>query len=120
LHHAGAVLLAGTDTPMPNVYPGDSLHEELALLVESGLSPAEALRSATLAPALFLGIADRMGSVSVGKRADLVLLDANPLTDIRNTRRIRAVLLDGHLLTHPALVALLADAAKGNADAPSH
>jgi len=90
------------------------------LLVESGLSPAEALRSATLAPASFLGVADRLGSVSVGKRADLVLLDANPLTDIRNTRRIRTVLLDGHVLTRPALDALLVDAAKANADTPSH
>lgn len=116
LHHAGAVLLAGTDTPMPGVYPGYSLHEELALLVESGLSPAEALRSATLAPASFLGIADRLGSVSIGKRADLVLLDANPLIDIRNTRGIRAVILDGRLLTRPALDALLADAAKAVAD----
>jgi imidazolonepropionase-like amidohydrolase len=120
LHHAGAVFLAGTDTPMPNVYPGFSLHEELALLVESGLSPAEALRSATLAPASFLGIADRSGSVSVGKRADLVLLDANPLTDIRNTRRIRAVVLDGRVLTRTALDALLADAAKAVADTPNH
>lgn len=118
LHHAGAVLLAGTDTPMPDVYPGFSLHEELVLLVESGLSPAEALRSATLAPASFLGIADRLGSVSVGKRADLVLLDANPLTDIRNTRRIRAVMLDGRLLTRPVLDALLTDSAKTAAEPP--
>ncbi len=120
LHHAGALLLAGTDTPMPAVYPGFSLHEELALLVESGLSPVEALRSATLAPASFLGIADRLGSVSVGKRADLVLLDANPLIDIRNTQRIRAVMLDGRWLTRPALDALLADAAKSIADARNH
>lgn len=120
LHHAGALLLAGTDTPMPDVYPGFSLHEELALLVDSGLSPAEALRSATLAPASFLGIADRFGTVSVGKRADLVLLDKNPLTDIRNTRRVRAVVLDGRLLRRPALNALLAAAAKAAADTPSH
>jgi imidazolonepropionase-like amidohydrolase len=120
LHGAGAVLLAGTDTPMPGVYPGFSLHEELALLVESGLSPMDALRAATSAPASFLGIADSSGSVSVGKRADLVVLDANPLTDIHNTARIRAVVLDGRLLTRAKLDELLANAARAVAATPDH
>lgn len=111
-HRAGVPLLAGTDAPMPRVYPGSSLHEELELLVASGLSPAAALRAATLAPAIFLGLAATLGSVAVGKRADLVLLDADPLLDIRNTRRIHAVLLDGRLLTRAALDALLAAAAQ--------
>ena len=71
MHDAGVTILAGTDSPMPGVYPGFSLHEELALLVESGLTPVEALRAATLAPAEFLGIAGTTGSVAVGKRADL-------------------------------------------------
>jgi len=110
-HRTRVPMLAGTDTPMPGVYPGFSLHEELALLVASGLTPREALRSATLAPAEFLGIAATAGSVAVGKRADLVLLDADPSKDIRNTRRIDAVLLDGRLLRRPALDALLAAAA---------
>ncbi len=99
LHAAGVPILAGTDTPMPGVYPGYSLHEELTLLVEAGLSPAEALKAATLRPAQFLGIAMESGSVDAGKRADLVLLDADPLLDIRNTRRIHAVVLDGRFLS---------------------
>ena len=117
LHRAGVAVLAGTDAPMPRVYPGFSLHEELQLLVESGMSPQAALRAATLAPASFLGIAEEAGSVAVGKRADLVVLDADPLRDIRNTQRIHAVLLDGRLLRRPALDALLVEAAKAG-DAP--
>jgi imidazolonepropionase-like amidohydrolase len=105
-------MLAGTDAPMPNVYPGYSLHEEMALLVASGLTPREALRSATFAPAQFLGLAATSGSVAVGKRADLVLLDADPTRDIRNTQRIDAVVLDGRLLRRAMLEALLDDAAR--------
>ncbi|HKE48411.1 MAG TPA: amidohydrolase family protein [Rhodanobacteraceae bacterium] len=115
-HAAGVPLLAGTDTPMPNVYPGWSLHDELERLVDSGLSPAEALRAATLGPATLLGIADRSGTVAAGKRADLVLLDADPLRDIRNTRRIDAVVLDGRPFTREALDGLLSDAAKAAAN----
>ncbi|HEY0662270.1 MAG TPA: amidohydrolase family protein [Lysobacter sp.] len=111
-HRAGVPILSGTDTPMPGIYPGFSLHEELALLVESGLTPRDALRSATLAPAQFLGIAGTTGSVAVGKRADLLLLDADPIRDIRNTRRIRAVVLDGRLLQRHDLDALLEAAAR--------
>lgn len=105
---AGVTLMAGTDSPMPGVYPGRALHEELALLVAAGLSPREALRAATLTPATFLGIADRSGSIAVGKRADLVLLDADPARDIHNTRRIEAVVLAGRLLRRADLDALLA------------
>lgn len=111
MHAAGVRILAGTDSPMPGVYPGFSLHEEMALLVESGLTPREALRSATLAPAEFLGIATTSGSIAAGKRADLVLLDADPTKDIRNSRRINAVLLDGRLLRRADLDALLEEAA---------
>lgn len=107
MNKADVPIMAGTDTPMPNVYPGYSLHEELELLVESGLSPREALRAATLTPAVFLGIAADSGSVAVGRRADLVLLDADPTQDIRNTRRIDAVLIDGRLLRRVALDELL-------------
>ena len=87
MHKAGVPIMAGTDSPMPGVYPGYALHDELALLVAAGLTPREALRSATLGPAEFLGIADKSGSVAVGKQADLVLLDGDPTKDIRSTRR---------------------------------
>jgi imidazolonepropionase-like amidohydrolase len=100
-------LLAGTDAPMPEVYPGASLHDELALLVAAGLSPREALRAATLGAAEFLGIAADAGSIAVGKRADLVLLGADPLRDIGNTRRIEAVVLRGRLLRRADLDTLL-------------
>lgn len=111
-HRAGVVVLAGTDAPMPGVHPGFSLHEELILLVEAGLSPRAALRSATLRPAQFLGLAATAGSVEVGKQADLVLLDADPTRDIRNTQRIRAVVLDGRYLSRKAIDAMLEDAAR--------
>ncbi|HET7063758.1 MAG TPA: amidohydrolase family protein [Rudaea sp.] len=115
MHQARVPIMAGTDAPMPGVYPGFSLHEEMAMLVESGLSPSDALRSATLAPAKFLGLAGAAGTVEVGMRADLVLLDADPTKDIRNTRRINAVLLDGRLLRRADLDALLEGAAEKGA-----
>lgn len=110
LHAAGVRILAGTDAPMPLVYPGFALHEELQLLADAGLSAADALRAATIWPAEFLGQSDSSGSVAVGKRADLVLLDENPLSDISNTQRIRAVVLDGRLFRRADLDALLRDA----------
>ena len=112
MHRAGVRILAGTDAPMPLVYPGSSLHKELELLVESGLTPADALRSATIGPAQFLGLDESSGSIAVGKRADLVLLDDNPLREIKNTQLIRAVVLDGRLLQRGELDALLAGKAK--------
>jgi len=118
MHQAGVTVMAGTDAPMPGVYPGFALLEELQLLVEAGLTPFDVLRSATLEPARFLGIADTSGSVAVGKRADLVLLDADPSKDIGNTRRIRAVVLDGRLLRRTDLDALLEQAARSQA--PPH
>ena len=110
LNRAAVPILAGSDSPNPFVYPGFSLHDELGLLVRSGLSPAEALRTATINPATFLGVTDSLGTVARGKVADLVLLDANPLEDIANTRRIRAVIQDGRLLDRRALDAMLAGA----------
>ena len=110
LYRAGVPILAGSDSPNPFVYPGFSLHDELGLLVRSGLSPAEALRTATINPATFLGVTDSLGTVARGKVADLVLLDANPLEDIANTRRIRAVIQGGRLLDRRALDAMLAGA----------
>ena len=97
LKDAGVKLLAGTDMPQAFVYPGFSLHEELELLVRSGLTPLEALRAATYNPADFLGALDSLGTIAKGKLADLVLLDADPLTDIRNTRRISVVIANGRV-----------------------
>lgn len=115
LHRAGVRILAGSDAPMPQVYPGFALHKELELLVESGLSPAEAIRSATLWPAEFLGIAESSGSVVPGKRADLLLLESNPLADIRHTQSIRALVVDGRLLQRADLDRLLEAGASGGA-----
>ncbi len=100
LYRAGVPLLVGTDSPEPQVPPGFSLHQELEMLVESGLPPAAALRAATLTNATVLGEKERLGSVSVGKMADIVLLSANPLDDIRNTRHIELVIHSGHVC-HP-------------------
>lgn len=108
---AGIPLLAGTDaspTFRENT-PGFSLHEELALLVEGGLTPLEALQTATLNPAKYLDGADSLGTVAAGKLADLVLLDRNPLEDIRNTTRIRAVVADGRYFDRAALDDLIAE-----------
>ena len=112
MQEAGVPILTGTDTPMPGIYPGYSLHEEMALLVSAGLPAREALKAATFAPAQFLGLTATEGSVATGRRADLVLLDADPLQDIRNTQRIRAVVLDGRLITREAIDAMLAMAAR--------
>ena len=111
LHRSGVTIMAGTDaSDETNVFPGSSLHDELSLLVEAGLEPVEAIRAATSTPANFLGHADSLGTIEVGKLADLVLLDADPLEDIRNTQRIAAVIFDGKLLDRDDLDALLAEA----------
>ncbi|MFI5842649.1 amidohydrolase family protein [Catenuloplanes sp. NPDC051500] len=96
-HRAGVPVLAGTDTGTAFVYPGFSLHDELANLVEAGLSPMRALRAGTSAPARFLHKPD-VGTVRRTAIADLAVLDADPLADIRNTRRIHAVVVRGRLI----------------------
>jgi imidazolonepropionase-like amidohydrolase len=113
LRAAGVRLLAGTDctTARVNVC-GPALHDELALLVAHGLTPAEALRAATLDPARFLGAADSLGTVAAGRVADLVLLDADPLADVRHAARVRAVVANGRLFERAALDALLEAAAR--------
>lgn len=107
LNKAGVGLLAGTDAPRAFIYPGFSLHDELSLLVSAGLTPAGALRTATYNPAAYLGSLDSLGTIEQGKIADLVLLDANPLVDIGNTRRISAVIANGRVFDSAARVALL-------------
>jgi imidazolonepropionase-like amidohydrolase len=106
MHRAGVRIMAGTDAPLRNSPPGFGLHEELALLVRAGLSPFEALRAATLEPARYLNALDSLGSIAPDRVADLVLLDANPLEDIRNTRRIAAVMANGRLFDRAALRAM--------------
>jgi imidazolonepropionase-like amidohydrolase len=110
MQRSGVPILAGTDVINPFAFPGFSLHDELALLVEAGLSPVEALRTATLNPALFLDATGSMGTVEKGKQANLVLLDANPLENINNTRKVMAVVLNGRLYERAALDAWIAAA----------
>lgn len=111
MFRAGVPLLAGTDAMNPYCMPGFSLHDELALLVESGMTPLAALQSATLRPAEFLGRTADLGSIAPGKLADLVLLSADPLTDIHNTAQIQSVWLHGKYFDRAALDSLL-EAAK--------
>jgi imidazolonepropionase-like amidohydrolase len=103
----GVGILAGTDSAAPELVPGFSLHEELVLLTQAGLSPMQALQAATKNPADFMGITQKQGTVEVGKSADLLLLDANPLDDIRNTQKIRALVIRGKLLDRAQLDELL-------------
>ena len=105
---AGVGILAGTDSAAPELVPGFSLHEELTLLVQAGLTPMQALQAATKNPAVFMGVGQKQGTVEVGKNADLVLLDANPLDDVRNTEKIRALVIHGKLLDRTTLDKLLA------------
>lgn len=103
LARAQVPLLAGTDAGVAFSYPGSGLHEELALLVDAGLSPLEALRAATLAPAEYLAARDSMGTIAPGQVADLVLLRSDPLTRIGATREVEAVVLRGRVLERRAL-----------------
>ncbi len=103
MQRAGVEILAGTDSPAPYVVPGFSLHHELELLVQAGLTPLQALQAATSRAAEFLGESSDSGTVAAGKYADLVLLDANPLENIRSTQKIRAVILRGQFLDRPNL-----------------
>lgn len=109
MHRAGVRFLAGTDLGNPYIYPGFSLHDELGLLAGSGLTPLEALQSATLGPAEFLRATDSLGTIEPGKVADLVLLDASPLDDIANVGHIAAVCAHGALLGRATLDKLLND-----------
>lgn len=108
MKRSGVGILAGTDSlSFPPIFPGFALHDELEKLVEAGLTPAEALQTSTINPAKFFGKSKEQGSIEVGKRADLVLLDANPLADIKNTKRIRAVIVNGKLFERDNLDEML-------------
>jgi imidazolonepropionase-like amidohydrolase len=109
MHKAGVPFLAGTDTP-PGIYvfPGFSLHEELQRFVDAGFTPLEALQTATLNPAKFFKMDEQFGTVEKGKIADLVLLEANPVEDIRNTQKIAGVILNGRYYSKAELQKILA------------
>ncbi|MFN8442837.1 MAG: amidohydrolase family protein [Caldilineaceae bacterium] len=107
LHKAGALLLAGTDAPMPCAVPGFALQQELKNLTEAGLTAYEALQTATYNPARFLNTLDKFGTVTVGSEADLILLNANPLDDVANLRQIDGVMLQGCWLSRAQLDELL-------------
>jgi hypothetical protein len=100
---AGVKLMTGTDSISPTVVPGFSTHRELEELVNAGLTPYQALRASTTNPFEFLGELDDAGTVEVGKCADLVLLEENPLKDITNTRKIAGVMIQGHWLSQTEL-----------------
>jgi imidazolonepropionase-like amidohydrolase len=114
MYKTGVPILAGTDTTNPYCFPGFSLHDELALLVEAGLPPKAALQSATRLPAECLGLTDECGTIAIGKRADLVLLEANPLEDIRNTKKIVGVCVAGRWLDRQELDRLLTQVEQAN------
>lgn len=111
---AGVPIVAGTDAGTSGIVWGFSLHDEIELLVKAGLTTKEALASATRLPATWLGIEDKIGTVETGKYADLILLDANPLDDISNTRKIAGVFVDGKWLNSEKINAMLSDLAKKN------
>jgi imidazolonepropionase-like amidohydrolase len=110
MRRAGVMFLAGTDEMNPYCFPGFSLHDELALLVESGFTPLEALQTATINPALYLDREAQLGTVEPGKAADLLLLDADPLADIAHTKSISAVVARGRLLDRETLDRMLIEA----------
>jgi imidazolonepropionase-like amidohydrolase len=112
LHRAGVPLLAGTDAHWAFVIPGFALHDELSLLKASGLSPYEVLATATVEPARFLRKADEFGTVAPGRRADLVLVEKNPLTDLATLRRPIGVMARGRWFTAAQLGAMIAPLAE--------
>ena len=110
MHRAGVKMLAATDAVVWYVVPGFSLHDELELFVQAGLSPMDALQTATRNPAIYFGLSDTLGTVEEGKKADLVLLEANPLENISNTKRINAVIVGGRLFPKASLEKMLKEA----------
>ncbi len=110
MRRAGVQFLAGTNGPSPNSFPGFSVHQELELLVKGGFTPLQALQTATFNPALYMAKLDKYGVVERGRIANLVLLEANPLSDIRNAQKISGVVLRGTYLSRSELDEMLAHA----------
>jgi hypothetical protein len=111
MHDMGVPIAAGTDAPVPITIPGHNLHLELAALVHAGLSPLDAIGAATLRPAEFFSMEDEMGTIDVGKRSDMVLLDNDPLLDIENTRSISTVVTKGIVLKSEDIELLIQESA---------
>lgn len=107
----GVQLLAGTDLTVPYTYPGSSVHDEVRLFAEAGLTPLAALRTATTHPIAFFGLQNKLGSVSAGKLAEIVLLDGNPLSDLHSLDQIDAVITHGQVFRKAELQAMMATAA---------
>ncbi|HUR98204.1 MAG TPA: amidohydrolase family protein, partial [Pyrinomonadaceae bacterium] len=110
IHRAGVMLLAGTQLNQGEIgTPGLILHDELSIFVQAGLSPFEALQTATINPARFMRRDKDLGTIEVGKIADILVLDADPLADISNTRKIKAVIVGGRVLNRQHLDKMLAE-----------
>jgi imidazolonepropionase-like amidohydrolase len=110
MNQAGIPLMVGTDLMIPGIIPGYSVHEEMTIWQEAGIPAADVLRSATIVPAEFMGLGDRLGSISEGKAASMVLLRADPLEDIHNAEQIEAVFLRGQYFSREDLDQLLVEA----------
>jgi imidazolonepropionase-like amidohydrolase len=110
LNRAGVPLMVGTDLMLPGVLPGFSVHEEMAIWQDAGIPPADVLRGATMVPAQFMGLGDRLGTVGEGKAASLVLVRASPLDDVRNARQIEGVFLRGRYFSRDDVNQLLVEA----------
>jgi imidazolonepropionase-like amidohydrolase len=110
LYAAGIPLMVGTDLCTPGSLPGFSVHDEMEIWQDAGIPAADVLRSATLVPARFIGLDNRLGTIVAGKTASMVLLRANPLGDVRNAREIEAVFLRGTYYDRAGLDRLLAEA----------
>jgi imidazolonepropionase-like amidohydrolase len=110
LNQAGVPLMVGTDLLTPGIIPGFSVHQEMVIWQEAGISPADVLRSATWVPTQFMGLEERLGSINVGKTASMILVRANPLEDVQNASQIEAVFLGGQYFDRSDLDQMLAEA----------
>lgn len=116
----GVHLLAGTDITIPYTFPGFSVHDELKIFVEAGLTPMQALETATTNPALLLGLSKKWGRIEPGYSANLVLLDADPMKNIANTTKINSVVVNGRMLDRKQLDQMLEDARVGTSKSAAH
>jgi imidazolonepropionase-like amidohydrolase len=116
----GVQLLAGTDLTVPFTYPGSSVHDEVRLMASTGMTNLQALQTATTHPVDFFGLQKTLGSIAVGKRAEFVLLDGNPLADLSNLDRIEAVITHGKILRRPELDSMTDKAAKAVQNKAQH